>query len=729
MPLQIEVLGTGPVVRPEPGADCDYRLVSSIAELREYLRPALQGGECFGADWEGTGLNTLIAYPTALAVSTAPRTGRLVFLANEVDTSVNLPVPEVLQVLKDADAAKASSIWYNTLYDHELSEMALQWVPKYWHDAIHGVFLVDSNVLQLGLKESSMRFLGRKMTEISELDHEWYQLSKKEKKLKMFKLPHQLEPSIGLPYACPDADHTRQIWLHPRVQEAVREQSGILRLEELLNPVMRKGNRYGVYLDIVRLKLLRQEADDALALLIPEIHAQLGEVFELTRKQYLATKVAALLPHMAEKTKGGAPTVSVKILEKYKQDHPSIPLLIRYAQLVAQRDNYINKLARAHTYFSQQPWAQGRTRFAFGHIGVPTGRMKCGGGGKGQEAYLKGVADVNAQSIPDHEKSPGLPNTRSAFCAPAGFVVVAIDYNQVELRIPANLSREPKWIEAYQDPDGDIHVTNAQVVANIKEPGVVVTKSDKPRRGAAKTVGFALIYGGDEHTVARNAGISVPEAKTIFDAFFAGLPVLKGFFDSLVARAKAQKQIATFMGRIRRLGQYFPDRVPDKRTDFKAWVAWRKLVNRGEREAMNHPIQGGAADIFKTACILADRAVDAQGWGPDIVSPQVLWVHDELLWYVRQEWVTRVVPVLVKAMEFEIRGWPVPLKAEPEVGCRRLYYELQAEKAKTPEDKAEWAARLAALPEDQTGSQSTWGELVSYDTWVKRYAADQTRAA
>jgi DNA polymerase-1 len=722
VPLAIEVLGTGPVVRPKPGEDCDYRLCTSIAELRDYLRPALQDREPFGADWESNSLNTLIAMPAGLSVSTGPKQGLYVPVGHLVEPELNLPVSEVIAVLQDADAAGAESLWYNVSYDLELQGRALGWEPVHWRDVQFAVFLIDSNVIELNLKSTSMRLLGRRMQELQQLDDEWIRLSKKQRKLTPFKQPNQLSPYIVAPYGCADADHTRQIWFHPATRAAVAEQPLILKLEEFLSPVMREGNRHGAYLDREQLVALREEATVMLKAIEPQIWAHLGEEFPLSRKQYLAAKLLTLVPSIVERTDGGDPTVSVKVLEKYKRAHPVVSLLIQHAKLTAQRANYIEKLIKAHDHFVSCPWAQGRVRFAFNAMGVPTGRMKCGGAGKGVEAFAKGTADVNAQSIPDHEKEPYLPNTRSAFCAPEDFVVVALDYSQIELRIPANSAREPKWLEIFQT-GGDIHTGNAQIIANILEPGVTVTNDDKKRRGGAKATSFALLYGGDEHTIARNASVPLTEAKQVLDAFYAGLPTLKAWLEGLKSHARTCHTATTLMGRKRRLKHFFPPEPP-RGCEKRVWKTWRQLVSRGEREAVNHPVQGGAADIFKTACVLIRRAIAAQGWDATIVSPQVLWIHDEVVLYVHHAWVTRVVPVIVAAMEFPIKNWAVPLKAEPEVGCRRLYYEKRQAKAQKDMDAAgvaRWSARLAALTGPDTGRNSTWGELVAYADWVREY--------
>jgi DNA polymerase-1 len=722
-PLGIEILGPAPVVRPLPGDGCDYGTVGSIAELREYLRPCFEPRLPFGSDWETTSLNTAIAVPVGLSVSATNTSARYVPVGHCLSPGDNLPEAEVRQVLQDLDAAKATSLWYNTHYDLEVQYRRWGWEPVNWHDVQIAVFLVNSNVIELNLKTTALRLLGRKMQAISDLDTEWVRLSIKDRKTRSPLLPHQLPVETVSPYACDDACCTRALWFHPQVQTAILEQRDVFQLEEAFVPVLREGNRHGVYLDMEQLKRLQQEALGMLATITPEILRQLGNPdFTLGQRAKLGTRLAAIgaLGENPLKTKGGQFATNKHVLDRLRGDHPIISQLIQYAELEAQERTYIRKLIKAAEYFSKQPWAEGRVRFAFGQIGVPTGRMKCGGAGKGTEAFQKGVVDLNGQSLPDHEKAPYLPNTRSGIVAPPGYVIVAADYSQIELRLPANLAKEPVWIEAF-NTGKDIHVANAQVIANVREPGVVVTKSDKMRRGKAKTTSFALLYGGDEHTISRNAGVSVEEGKAIQSAFLRGLPRLKHWIDQLCISARRHKRVSTWFGRIRHLDAYF---LPEPERGSPLWRPWKKLDSAGCREAVNDPVQGGAADIFKLACVILRKAIRAKGWGPDIISPQVYWVHDEVVFYVKTEYVAAVVPTLKAAMEFNPKPgqWPVPLKADFEVSSRLLYAEEKAAQAAKDGDApamTRWRT-VAAGPE-----HCNYGELVALEGWLARYGHTQ----
>jgi DNA polymerase I len=727
--LTLDCVGPAPVVRPAPGHGCDFQLCGSIAQLRAYLAPARTDRVAFGADWEATSLNPHLARPAGLSVAISDRSGLYVPVGHLVDPEANLPVGEVVHALAEADAAGADSLWYNVAYDHEVSWTRLDWEPTCWAEVWAGVFLVDSNVLELGLKASAARLLGETMLELSDLDRDWVRLSKREQAAIPYRLPHQLPPAVVMPYGCDDAEKTRRLWFHPAVQQAVAEQRVIYDLERRVSPVLREGNRHGVYLSEPTLARLAAEVEARRATLQTTIWATLGEDIQLSRKAYLGQKLLDLGIPILERTETGLPTVNVKVLAGYASRHPVIPLLISYAQLTAQLENYIQKLQRAAASFRTQPWAEGRVRFPFKHLGVPTGRMKCGSGLHGMAAYRTGVADVNAQSIPDPDKAPDLPNIRRAFVAPEGFVVLALDYNQIELRLLANLSGEPLWIQTYA-AGGDLHLVNAQAIAAINEPGVTVLPDDKRRRGAAKATSFALAYGGDAHTIAHHARLPLPDAQALYDGFFAALPTLGRWMRQTMAHASATKQARTPFGRIRRLHQFFPPEPPrpprGTRKDapgYQRWLRWWQLHARGQREALNHPIQGGAADVFKHATTRIRDALRQHGWGPGLVSPQVLWLHDEVVLYCHHTHVTTCVPVVKAAMEFPVPGWPVPLQADPEVGSDRLY--LEAQRAHAVQQGLPTAALDASLAEamgqPEFGRGSSWGTLVPYATWVARY--------
>ena len=321
---------------------------------------------------------------------------------------------------------------------------------------------------------------------------------------------------------------------------------------------------------------------------------------------------------------------------------------MQYRELSLQCRNYLDKLIAADTHFGPL------VRFAFNTLGAPTGRMSAGGEGKASEAYAKGVVDLNVQSIPDHEKAPYLPNIRSAFVANdprAGtfdWVWVSIDYSQIEMRVAANLSREPAWIRSFSE-GVDIHLTNARLAYDNPN----LTEKNKEERKKGKGMGFAVLFGASESTVAQQGGIALDVAKRLVQTFFAGAPKLKAWIDWSHLVARADRRIKTRFGRLRRLEEYFAPDAP------------RWLQEKGKREAVNTQVQGAAADVFKVAAYKCAATVQA-AYPNDVF--QTLWVHDEVNFRVRHSKVGEIVPALITAMEIEVKDWPVKLVVDAEVG-------------------------------------------------------------
>lgn len=673
----------------------DYRLCLSIPEFEEYVQPALSGKIPAGLDWEMTGLNVWKDHLVGFSFSYQAGKGIYVPVGHYVGAEFNLPLPEVARVLKEIDKSGLLQIWYNYRFDSAFMLRDLGWEPTmgHWVDAMFGPFLEDANVKQYGLKFTSQRMLGVDMIEYSELVGTGVGF-------------HMVPPEQAPPYACADSDLTRRIWFLPEVQAALKEQALVSQIEHKALIPIREGVDKGIWLD--KMTLLRQAAaiggvfrnkKKEIIKVIPglatetraEIFKLAGGEFDLDSPKQLGEKLVALGVEIEEKTeKTGQVSTGKEILEKYAPKYPICAGVVKYRKLETQRRNYIDKLIAWVEKFG--PLA----RFSFNQIGAPTGRMSAGGEGNKVEAGSKGYADMNVQSIPDPEKAPYLPNIRSAFVAndprvgevyerfcreyrfdyetadpmlletldawlkEAGcnpddarfgdeWVIVAIDYSQIELRVAANVFREPLWIEAFLRGD-DIHMINARLA--YRDP--TITKKD-PRRKHGKTMNFATLYGAQADTVAAHGGITSKLAQSMMDNFFGAARRLKDGIESFQRQAKANGWIKTWTGRKRILKHYYLPNGPK-------WLALE-----GDRQAVNSPIQGGAADIFKIALFKVRKFLIEQGWHQKDWFP-VLFVHDELVSIVRRSKLYDMLPQVVKTMEFEVKGWPVPIKADAEVG-------------------------------------------------------------
>jgi DNA polymerase-1 len=622
---------------PDPLAwikTCDYGYVSSVAELRAFVQLNLDEGFPIGLDWETT---TLDLYgPTnivvGLSVSIAPGVARYVPIGHFLHPELNVSWPEIKALLIEIDA-HCDTVWYSYLFDGGVNKFHLQWEPTRWQDAIIGVFLENAGLRVYGLKQTSKRLLNKEMPEYLDVVGEAGNFAK-------------LHPQDAFAYACADADVTRQIWLLPAVQRAVVQQNVIYRIEQRVCLVIRDGIHAGVYLD--KEELLRLKADVARRLrdpetgLIAQLKVLMGEPpINLDSPKQLGERLVALGVPIEERTETKQVATGKDILAKYaamENPHPALVMLVQYTELSTQESSYLDKLIAAEAHFGPH------VRFAFSHIGVPTGRMKAGGEGKGKEAYGKGVVDANVQSIPDAAKKPAyLPDMRKAFVAnPPGcddYVFVVADYEQMQLRITANISREPEWVRAFLNHE-DMHTKSAEFAY-----GSIRSIED---RAFGKTMNFAILFQASAGTVAAKAKIPKAKAQSLIDAYYARCPVLSSWLQQTGDAAVLSQSVTTEFGRVRPLNEFFVDGAP------------RWLVEKGKREAINTKVQGCEADIYKLAMHRLALAIRKAGLEDEV--SQVLWVHDEVVVRTPRVHVEAVQALMKRALELPVKDWPVPLE-------------------------------------------------------------------
>lgn len=660
----------------EPGRqwlkEVDYQLCQSLDQLRAYLSPDVcKAAKYIGADWEWDSQNIEKAKMVGASFSNGHKSGLYVPVAHKIGSEHNLPISEVVKLMQELDQMEdVRSVWWHFRSDSEAMWRNFHWMPTKWDDAMFAVYLENPNHIEYGLKEC-----GRRMLQVDTIEFD---------EVAQGKTIDLVHPHDVVDYACQDAELGRRLFLLPSVQSiGLKEQAFTYKLECQVLPVLRQGEMNKVYLDKERLHELKADVERKVAPLLGRIYELAGGEFEVASPAKLGPKLAQLGVPFTDKDrtkKTGQISTRKETLEKYQAYHEIIPLIIQFKVLTTQMRNYVDKMIGAVEHFGPL------VRFPFHQVGVPTGRMKAGGEGNKTETYAKGVVPVNVQSLPDHEKAIYLPNIRSAivanpplqniapgtmegreirdrFVKHGDFVIVAVDYSQVELRIAANMSREKAWIETFSK-GGDIHLTNAKLAYHDYK----MQKSDN-RRKRGKTMSFAILYGGSEYTVAQHGGISIEQGKILVDNFFAGAPQLKAWIDSWINMARQQKFVKTTFGRRRPLNDYYEgDSYQDHRTGLlqpkdrgKRWL-WMK----GDREAINDPIQGGAADVFKIGMVKLDKMVQANNWHQDLL--QTLWIHDEFVLRCRRSMLDQMIPEIVKALEFEVKGWPVKLKVDVEVG-------------------------------------------------------------
>src|SRR5436190_111525 len=286
-----------------------------------------------------------------------------------------------------------------------------------------------------------------------------------------------------------------------------------------------------------------------------------------------------------KKTKTG-PSTDYEVLEQLAAMGHEVPrLLIEYRELSKLKSTYVDALPG---FIHPQT---GRIHTSFNQTGAATGRLSS--------------SDPNLQNIP--VRTPRGEAIRRAFVAPPGAMLLTADYSQIELRLLAHLSRDPAFVQAFEQ-GGDIHRQTAALIFDVAQDQVTADM-----RARAKTINFATIYGQGAFALARQLGITQDDAKRFIEQYFTRFAGVRAWLDRTVAEARERGYVETLFGRRR----YIPE-LKDHNYNIRAF---------GERTATNSPLQGSAADLIKIAMISIAGALKEQGLG----SRMILQVHDELV--------------------------------------------------------------------------------------------------
>ncbi len=429
-------------------------------------------------------------------------------------------------------------------------------------------------------------------------------------------------------YAAADADFTMRLFhvLQPRLKKEqllpVFEQ-----IEMPLIPVLARMEAHGVLIDAESLQDLSKELEKSLAGLQKKIYAAAGGEFNIDSPLQLSEVLFERLKLPSKgikKTKNGFSTAADE-LEKLSKLHPLVGLIGQYREKAKLKNTYVDtlptlvnpKTGRVHTTFSQTVAA--------------TGRLSS--------------SDPNLQNIPIRTEE-GM-KIRRAFVAPKGYSLISADYSQIELRVIASLAKDKSMIAAFRSGD-DIHKRTASEIH-----GVPFEEVTDEMRYAAKAINFGIIYGQGPYGLSQTAGISMMEAKTFIETYFAVHKPIQEYLERMKQHARDHGFVETLFGRRR----YIPEinsTVPVVRA-------------AAERIAINMPIQGTAADLMKFAMIDIDRDLQ-QRYKPEEVK-LILTVHDELVFEVRDDLVAEVAAWVDKAMENPKQlKLDVPIRVDTEVG-------------------------------------------------------------
>lgn len=392
-------------------------------------------------------------------------------------------------------------------------------------------------------------------------------------------------------------------------------------VERPLSAVLAHMEATGVRLDVAYLRALSLEVAEEIARLEAEVFRLAGHPFNLNSRDQLERVLfdELGLPAIGKTEKTGKRSTSAAVLEALREAHPIVEKILQYRELTKLKSTYIDPLpdlihprtGRLHTRFNQTATA--------------TGRLSS--------------SDPNLQNIP--VRTPLGQRIRRAFIAEEGWLLVALDYSQIELRVLAHLSGDENLIRVFQE-GRDIHTETASWMFGVPREAV-----DPLMRRAAKTINFGVLYGMSAHRLSQELAIPYEEAQAFIERYFQSFPKVRAWIEKTLEEGRRRGYVETLFGRRR----YVPD--------LEARV--NSVREAAERMAFNMPVQGTAADLMKLAMVKLFPRLEEMG------ARMLLQVHDELVLEAPKERAEAVARLAKEVME-GVYPLAVPLEVEVGIG-------------------------------------------------------------
>jgi DNA polymerase-1 len=594
-----------PGATPQPAAT-SYELVTDIAKLERWANAAREAGRV-AVDTETTGLDAMQAELVGVSLSIEPGHACYIPLAHRPadgdlmgEMPEQIPLADALEVLKLLlEDPAVMKVGQNLKYDMLLlaqKSYGIAIAPI--DDTMLMSFVLDAGSHGHGMDELSRLHLDHDPIKIKAL------IGTGKSQITFDKVP----VTNACEYAAEDADITLRLYhvLKPRLI-AENMVSVYETMERPLAPVLVAMEKRGIPVD--RAELARLSADFAtrMSTLEVEIQGLAGHPFTIASPKQLGE---VLFGEMGlpggKKTKTGAYATGADILEDLAAQGHDLPArVLDWRQLAKLKSTYADALVK------QINPETGRVHTSYAMSGAATGRLSS--------------TDPNLQNIP--VRSEEGRKIRRAFVPEAGHVLMSTDYSQIELRLLAHTAGIDALVDAFQ-AGADIHAMTAAQVFGVEQEGM-----DPLMRRRAKAINFGIIYGISAFGLARQLGIPQGEAKAYIKTYFERYPGIRDYMEDTKAFARANGYVETIFGRrchVRGIGEQNPAR-------------------RGfaERQAINAPLQGSAADIVKRAMIRIQPALDEA----NLAARMLLQVHDELIFEVPEAEVDETAAVVKRVME------------------------------------------------------------------------------
>jgi DNA polymerase I len=588
----------------------------ALGAWRMRIEAAAARGEIVALDTETDSLDAMRATIVGLSFSLSPGEAAYIPLRHDyAGAPEQLPADEVLEALRPwLQDAGAPKLGQNAKYDTHVLQNAGIRVRGYVHDTLLQSYVLEAHKPH-NLESLALRHLNRQGLSYEDVAGKGAN-----------QIPFgQVSVERATEYSGEDSEMTlgvhRVLW--PQLEAEPRLRWVYEQLEMPASAVLQRLERTGVLIDPQRLAEQSRQIGERLVALEQEAHALAGMPFNLgSPKQIGEVLFGTLGLPVKKKTASGAPSTDEEVLQELAADFALPAKLLEHRALAKLKGTYTDKLP-----LMIHP-ATGRVHTTYAQAVAVTGRLASN--------------DPNLQNIPI--RTPEGRRVREAFVAPPGHVILSADYSQIELRIMAHISEDPGLLKAFAE-GMDVHRATASEVFGV--PAAEVTPE---QRRYAKVINFGLIYGMGAFGLASNLGIDRGAAQHYIERYFTRFAGVKRYMDETRASAHELGYVETFFGRRIVLPEIRGGSGPRRAG--------------AERQAINAPMQGTAADLIKLAMLAVQQRLDDERRA----TRMIMQVHDELVFEVPEaevDWARAEIPRIMAAVA-ELK---VPLVAEVGVGA------------------------------------------------------------
>lgn len=615
----VPVVKTGPV----PNLELDVQIVDSEQKLLS-LSKTLLNAKMIAVDTETTSVDPNLAELVGISLSVRPGQGFYIPVGHQEGEQLSLD--QVISSLKTSlENERIEKVGHNLKYDYiVLARNGLRMNPLSF-DSMLAEWIINPASRALGLKSLAEVRLDQTMTHIEEL------IGKGKNQINMAQVPI----AAAAPYAAMDAEVSYRLRapLEEEMKNIPRAFQLFSELELPLIRVLAEMEMTGIGLDREFFSNFSEELHGRMETIERQIIDSVGKPFNLNSTQQLSTILFETLrltpPNRGRKTASGHYSTSADVLEEMSGLHPVVDWILEYRELAKLKSTYVDALPvqiNPHT---------GHVHTSFSQTGAVTGRLSS--------------TNPNLQNIPIRTELGR--RVRHGFVAGPGNVLLAVDYSQIELRIVAYMAEDKAMLEAFRAGQ-DIHATTASAIY-----GIPLSQVTKEQRRHAKAINFGLVYGMSTFGLTRTTDLTLAESEDFVKAYFQRFPGVKNYLDGIRREAAKSGYVETLLGRRR----YFPG----LRTQMNV-----NLKNREEREAINAPIQGTAADIMKLAMLNVPPALQKE----NLKGRMILQVHDELVLECPADELEHTARVVQQVME---NAYPISIPLTTEARWGRNWDELK----------------------------------------------------